>query len=145
MGKTAMWWFFRRRAKHAQVTASLFDTLSSQIDEIVEETRRGFVPLARSFYLHDYALGLLLAAVKAGKLSQREARLGFIDFFENKFGLTRAAAASCFKASQKHYAQNPEGQGFADGLADATLLMTMQAAEGWLRRRFAFHEIDTAV
>lgn len=131
--------FFRRRAVHDEVIGMLFGNIDGQIDAAICHHAQGLGSISRSFYVHDYVLGMVLAAVKDRRLSLRDARLGFIDYFECRFGLTRQAAARCFKASSKHHAQDPGGQGFVDGLADAAALLASQESEDRMRRRFAFH------
>jgi len=134
-----MFRFFRRRAADSDVVARLFGLMDEQVEAVIND--HGFAParMAQSFYLHDYAFGLLRAAIRAGLLGKRDARRRFADYFTEKFGLSRAAALSCFKASGDQYAQQPGGAGFADGLADAAALMSSRIPAAHLRRNFMLH------
>lgn len=129
--------FLTKRPRYTEVTSLLFHYVDRQIDAIAENGRVPLAEICRSFYVHDYALGLLLAAARAGKLDMFAARLGFIDYFEKRFGISRTAAASCFKASQTHYAENPLDEGFVDGLVDAASVLALRAGERRLQKRLA--------
>lgn len=129
--------FFRKRSRRTEVTSLLFHYMDRQIEATAGTGGISLLDISRSFLVHDYAFGLVLAAARAGKLDMSAARLGFIDYFETRFGISHAAAASCFKASQTHYAENPLDRGFVDGLVDAASVLTLQAGECRLQKRLA--------
>ena len=129
--------FFRRRSAEAGAIAGLlFGHVEEQLHASGQLRGPAVPPVAMSFWLHDYMMGLITGADRAGRLRAADGREAFVRFMMTALHLKQASARSCYATSRSHCRSNPREAAFLRGLEDAEALLSGGAARQSLLAQF---------
>ncbi|MEP5928977.1 MAG: hypothetical protein ABJ325_16140 [Nitratireductor sp.] len=132
-----MFGFFRRRSAAADAEAArLFAHVKRQLRASGQLDSGAVSPAAKSFWVHDYMMGLTIEAERAGRLRRTDSRRAFVDFMVNVMGLPLSAAQCCYATSRGHCRPNPKNEASLAGIADAEALLSGAIAQTPLLAQF---------